>query len=103
VWGAENLSLFLLIHVLNFDFTGREHLFKFVVIKAQEILIARPSNAVEVNTMKAFMKALKIKYEVAKKSPYRPEFVSKIERSRKDYKVGKGETITVHDLEKLWK
>lgn len=72
-------------------------------MKTQEVIIARPSNAIEVNTMKAFMKALKIKFEVAKISPYRTEFVSKIERSRKDYKAGKGQPITIQDLEKLWK
>ncbi len=72
-------------------------------MKTPEILIARPSNTVEVNSLKAILKALKIKFEVAKESPYRPEFVAKIERSRKDYKAGKGKTVTMSDLEKLWK
>jgi hypothetical protein len=85
------------------NFSRREQLVKFVTMKTQEIIIARPSNAIEVNTMKAFMKALKIKYEVAKKPPYRAEFLAKIERSRKDYKAGKGQTITIQDLKKLWK
>lgn len=72
-------------------------------MKTQEILIARPSNAVEVNTLKAFLKALNIKFEIAKESPYRAEFVAKIEKSRRDYKAGRGKVITVSELEKLWK
>jgi hypothetical protein len=72
-------------------------------MKTQEILIARPSNAAEVNSLKAFLKALKIKFEVTKEAPYRPEFVAKIEKSRRDYKAGKGKTLILNDLEKLWK
>jgi hypothetical protein len=72
-------------------------------MKTQEILIARPSNAVEVSTLKAFLKALNIKFEMTKESPYDPAFVAKIEKSRKDYKAGKGKVVTVSDLEKLWK
>jgi hypothetical protein len=60
------------------------------------------SNVIEVNTLKAFLKALKIKFEVAKESPYRPEFVAKIVKSRRDYKLGKGKTVAISDLEKLW-
>ena len=72
-------------------------------MKPQEILIARPSNTNEVNTLKAFLKALNIKFEMAKESPYNPEFVTKIEKSRKDFKDGKGKTVTISELEKLWK
>ena len=72
-------------------------------MKNQEVLIARPSNSIEVNAIKAFLKALNIKFETAKESPYNQEFVGKIAKSRKDYKEGKGKTITVKALEKLWK
>lgn len=34
------------------------------------------------------MKALKIKFEIAKEETYSPEFVSKIEESRKQYQKG---------------
>jgi hypothetical protein len=53
--------------------------------------------------LKAFLKVLKIKFEIAKESPYNPVFVAKIEKSRKDFKSGKGKTVTISDLEKLWK
>jgi hypothetical protein len=72
-------------------------------MRTSEILIARPSTANEVNTLKAFLKVLKIKFEIAKESPYNPVFVAKIEKSRKDFKSGKGKTVTISDLEKLWK
>ncbi|UXE66074.1 MAG: hypothetical protein KA713_16665 [Chryseotalea sp. WA131a] len=72
-------------------------------MKTPEILIARPSNANEVTTLKALLKVLKIKFEVANESPYNPAFVAKIEKSRKDFKLGKGKTVTIGDLQKLWK
>ena len=72
-------------------------------MKTPEVLIAHPSNSSEVNTLKAFLKALKIKYEVAGRSPYNAAFVAKIEKSRRDYKASKGKTIAVSDLDKLWK
>ncbi len=72
-------------------------------MKTQEILIAHPSNTNEVNTLKALLKVLNIKFEVAKESPYNPAFVAKIEKSRKDFKAGKGKTVTVKELENLWK
>ncbi len=72
-------------------------------MKTQEILIARPSNSREVNSLKAFLKALKIKFEVTKESPYDPLMVKKIEKGRREYREGKGEVIIVSDLEKLWK
>jgi hypothetical protein len=36
-------------------------------------------------------------------SPYNPEFVAKIERSRKNYKDGKGIVVTLKELKKLCK
>jgi hypothetical protein len=72
-------------------------------MKSQEILIARPSNDSEANSLKAFLKALKIKFEIAKESPYDPAFVAKIERSKRDFKAGKGKVFTIKELEDLWK
>jgi hypothetical protein len=64
-----------------------------------ETLIARPSNKEQLNAIKAFMKALKVDYKI-EKSPYDPEFVAKIEKSRQEIKEGKGVRIKVEDL---WK
>ena len=72
-------------------------------MKTQNILIAHPSNEQEMNTIKAFFEALKIKFEVAKDTHYDPEFVSKIERGREDYRNGKGVTISLDELNDLCK
>jgi hypothetical protein len=72
-------------------------------MKTQNILIAHPSNDNELNVIKAFFEALKIKFEVAKDSPYNPEFVDKILQGDADFKAGKGRKVTMDELNKLWK
>ncbi len=72
-------------------------------MKTQNVLIARPGNKQEMNTILAFFKALKIKFEVAKDIPYDAEFVAKIERGREDHKNGKGITISMDELNELCK
>jgi len=69
-------------------------------MKMQNILIAHPSDAKELSIIKAFFEALKIKFEVAKDSPYSPEFVAKIEKSRKQ--VAEGKTVKI-SLDDIWK
>jgi len=54
----------------------------------------------QIDAIKAFMKALKIKFEVSKESPYNPDFVKKIENSRKQAK--EGNTVKI-DLDDIWK
>ncbi|MBX9784776.1 MAG: hypothetical protein K2X48_15920 [Chitinophagaceae bacterium] len=68
-------------------------------MKPQDILIAKPATKDEADTLKAFLKALKIKFEVAE-SPYKKEFVQKIKRSRAQAK--KGKTVKVI-LDEIWK
>lgn len=49
----------------------------------------------QIEVIKAFMKALKIKFELTKeKSPYNPGFVDKIKQGDEDLKDGKGRTVT---------
>lgn len=58
----------------------------------------------QVEAMKAFMKALNIKFELSKeKSPYNSEFVKKIKKGDEDLKKGKGRTVTLEELDSLWK
>ncbi|MDD2528486.1 MAG: hypothetical protein PHW35_15505 [Lentimicrobiaceae bacterium] len=45
------------------------------------------------NIIKAFFEALNIKFEVARDSPYDPDFVAKIERSRKQ--AAEGQTVKI--------
>lgn len=68
-------------------------------MKTQDI-IAHPANAQEMSVIKAFFEALKIKFEVAKDSPYDPEFMDKIEKSRKQ--ASEGKTVKI-DLDDIWK
>jgi hypothetical protein len=61
---------------------------------------AYTDNTAQVDAIKAFMKALKIKFEVAQESPYNPEFVTKIQKSRKQ--AAEGKTVKI-SLDEIWK
>ena len=69
-------------------------------MKAQNVLIAYPTNANELSVIRAFFEALKIKFEVAEESPYNAEFVAKIQKSRKQAMEGKTVKIALDDI---WK
>ncbi|HRN54974.1 MAG TPA: hypothetical protein PLL71_00905 [Agriterribacter sp.] len=67
-------------------------------------ITAYTEDASQIEAIKAFMKALKIKFELTKdKSPYNPEFVKKIKQGDEDLKSGKGRTVTLEELDSLWK
>ncbi|WP_051394889.1 DUF2683 family protein [Indibacter alkaliphilus] len=50
------------------------------------------------DALKAFAKALKIKFEVAKESPYNPEFIAKIQESKEQHKKGDFISIEKKDI-----
>lgn len=58
-------------------------------MKTQEIYIVHPQTNEQVSALKAFMQALKIKFEIAKEDTYNPEFVEKIMESKKQIAQGK--------------
>lgn len=67
-------------------------------------ITAYTDDASQIEALKAFMKALKIKFELTKdKSTYNEEFVKKIQQGDKDLKEGKGRTVTLEELDGLWK
>jgi len=72
-------------------------------MKNQDVLIVHPSNDEQVTVLKAFLNALKIKFEFSKDETYNPDFVAKIEKARQDYKAGKGKVYTSEQLNDLWK
>lgn len=74
-------------------------------IKMETINIkAHTKDASQIEAIKAFMKALKIKFELTKEqSSYNPEFVKKIRQGDEDLKNGKGRTVTLEELDSLWK
>jgi len=70
-------------------------------MKTQDIFIAHPKTDEQVNALKAFMQALKIKFEISKDSPYNPEFVAKIKKSEKEFEEGNFKRVEKKDLHKL--
>ncbi len=61
---------------------------------------AYTSNSQQIEAIKAFMKALNIKFEVANDSTYDPVFVKKIKNSQKH--ANEGKTVKIH-LDDIWK
>ncbi len=70
-------------------------------MKTQDIFIAHPKTNEQVNALKAFMQALKIKFEISKDSPYNPEFVAKIKKSEKEFEEGSFKRVEKKDLQKF--
>jgi hypothetical protein len=69
-------------------------------MKTSDIIIAHPGSDDKFEALKAFMKALKIKFEITKEDTYKPEFVAKILQGDKDIKAGKTTKIQLDDI---WK
>ena len=69
-----------------------------------ETIIVHPKNNEEQKVIKAFLEALKIKFENPKnkleQNDYDPEFVATMERSIQDAKDGK---VTRIKLDDIWK
>ncbi len=63
-------------------------------------ITAYTNDTSQIDAIKAVLKALKIKFEVATEKPYNTEFVSKIQESREQYKKGNFAVIKTEDL---WK
>ncbi len=70
-----------------------------------ESITIHPKNKEQASLFEQLAKTLKVPFEKSKKPErsYNAEFVSKIERSRQNYKEGKGEVVTLEELNKLWK
>lgn len=62
-------------------------------------ITAHPQDDSQVEAVKAFMKALKIKFEISKDKPYNPDFVAKIKKSEQEFKDGKFTRVKKEDLQ----
>jgi len=64
-------------------------------MKTDNIIIAHPQTDEQVNAIKAFMTALKIKFEISKSDneTYNPEFVNKILESKQQYEQGRFSSV----------
>lgn len=67
-------------------------------MKAEDIYIIHPENKEQANALKAFVKALKMKFEITQKKEYNAEFVEKIEHSRLQHLQGVDKVIKTEDL-----
>ena len=67
-------------------------------MKSEHTFIVHPESVEQENALKAFVKALKIKFEVRKSGSYDPEFVSKIEESKRQVAEGKTQYVDKKDL-----
>ena len=67
-------------------------------MKTQDIFIARPKSQEQVNALIAFMKALKIKFDITENDIYDPEFISKIVQSKEQYHNGEYVSVEEKDL-----
>ncbi|MBW6483974.1 MAG: hypothetical protein K0B10_13060 [Vicingaceae bacterium] len=70
-------------------------------MSASNIIIAHPVSKDKLESLKAFLKALKIKFEVANEETYNEDFVKMILKGDEDIKNGKGKTID--NIDDLWK
>jgi hypothetical protein len=65
-----------------------------------EAIKAYPQDNLQIKALKAFMKALKIKFEVTE-SPYNPEFVEKIKKSQQEFEEGNFTRVKKEDLKQF--
>ena len=73
-------------------------------MKAHNLITIQTINSEQTNALLAFVKALKMKFEIKSiDTPYNTDFLAKIEKSRKDYKNGKGIVVSIDELKKLCK
>ncbi len=70
---------------------------------AESIFTVHVQTPEQESALKAFVKALKMKFEVSKEKPYNPEFVNKILDAEKEIKHGKGLKVTSQEFDSLWK
>jgi hypothetical protein len=69
----------------------------------QTIITAYTEDALQIEAVKAIMRALKIKFEISTEKPYNPEFVNMVLEAEQEIKKGKGLAVTSEGFDDLWK
>jgi len=69
----------------------------------ENIFIAYPINIEQENVLKAFFKALKIKFEITRETPYDKDFVNMVLQAEDSIKRGKGKKVSSEEFDNLWK
>ncbi len=73
-------------------------------MQTQNVFIAHPATTEQINALKAFAKALCIKFEIrTAEKPYDEAFVDKILQGDDDFKAGKGRRMAMEEINGLWK
>lgn len=70
-------------------------------MKSENTFIIHPETVEQENALKAFIKALKMKFEIAREKPYDPDFVAKIDESRQQVKEGKTTRVKKENLKEF--
>ena len=66
-------------------------------------ITAYTDDSTKIDAIKAVLKAMKVKFEIAKAKPYNTEFVNMVGDAEAEIKKGKSTKITSTDFDKLWK
>ena len=66
-------------------------------------ITAYTDDITKIDAIKAVLKAMKVKFEIAKAKSYNTEFVSMVAEAEAEIKKGKSTKITSTDFDKLWK
>ena len=83
------------------SFVDNTHFSSFEIkFIGMETLLVRPENSEQLKAVKAILKVLNVDFTSKKDKKYNPEFVKKIQESRKQVKDGK---ISKLDTKSLWK
>ena len=73
-------------------------------MRTPEALIAHPVTGEQEDALKAFMQALRIRFETTtSKSPYNKEFVDMVLQAEDGIKKGKGKSVSSEEFDNLWK
>ena len=70
-------------------------------MNTSSVIIAHPISDDKLESLTAFLNALKIKFEVSQEETYKKDFVKMIQKGDEDIKNGKGKTI--ENVDDLWK
>lgn len=71
-------------------------------MEPKSIFIAHPANTEQIKALKAFVKALNVKFEISTvEKTYNQAFVDKILQGDEDFKAGKGKKMTIQELKGL--
>ena len=70
-------------------------------MSTENIFIVHPTNTEQANALKAFIKAMKIKFEIKTEKSYNPEFVKKIQKSKKEFEEGKSVSVEKENLKQF--